>query len=83
MRRPISPKMEKEETIRGDSGPTYIYIEKPRSQQEKTSDLRKWEKGGKGAGYNPWELWSDPCGAQLAPGLKPLRWPRAQLTLAE
>jgi len=27
---------------------------------------------------NPWKLWSDPCGAQLAPGLKPLRLPRAQ-----
>jgi len=38
----------------------------------------KVKKRGKGAGYNPWELWSDPCGARLAPGLKPLRLPRAR-----
>jgi len=36
------------------------------------------EQGGKRAGYNPWELWSIPCGAWLALGLKPLRLPRAR-----
>jgi hypothetical protein len=50
---------------------------------EETSDLRKGQKneqkGGKGNGYHPWELWSDTSGARLAPGLKTLRWPGAQL----
>jgi len=43
-------------------------------------DVRFQKKGGgrgKRAGYNPWDLWSDPCGARLAPGLKPLRLPGA------
>jgi len=43
---------------------------------------KKVEKGGKGTGYNPWELWSDPCGARLALGLKPLHLLLAQLLFA-
>jgi len=38
---------------------------------------KKWEKRKEQTDYNLWELWSDPCGARLAPGLKPLRLPRA------
>ena len=57
-----------------------------RSEIELKSDLnmrrrpistKSGKMGGEGAGYNPWELWSDPCAARLAPGLKPLRLPRA------
>jgi len=43
------------------------------------SDLTKkwWETSD--LKQNAWNLWSDSSGAQLAPGLKSLRLPRAQI----
>jgi len=41
------------------------------------SQKKRGENGGKGC-QNQQRLWSDPCGARLAPGLKLLRLPRAQ-----
>ena len=38
---------------------------------------KRGKNGGKGC-QNQQRLWSDPCGARLAPGLKLLRLPRAQ-----
>jgi len=37
-----------------------------RSHKKETSNLKKrGGEGGKKTGYNPWGLWSDPCGARL------------------
>jgi len=49
------------------------------SQKGDVRSQKEREGGGKRAVYDPWELWSDPCGTRLAPGLKPLRMPRAQI----
>jgi len=48
---PISTKMS------NDGGKSWLKSVDVRSQKS------KWEKGGNGAGYKPWKLWSDTCGA--------------------
>jgi len=50
-----------------------------RFPKKETSDFKKVTKnGGKRAGFDPWVLWPDPCGARLDQGIKPLRLPRAR-----
>ena len=56
--------------------------EKRKKKSQMDSGSMRVARGGYGAkaqllAARP-KLWSDPCGARLAPGLKPLRLPRAQ-----
>jgi len=48
------------------------------SQKNEVGDVRS-QKKVRYPQRTKWKLWSDSCGAQLAPGLKPLRLPRAGL----